>query len=30
VVLVWMVKKGRIKRWKTDKGYVYALAGKET
>jgi len=28
-VLVWMVKKGRIKRWKTDKGYVYALAGQE-
>ncbi len=29
-VLVWLVKKGRIKRWKTDRGYVYALAGKET
>jgi len=29
-VLVWLVKKGRIKRWKTKKGYVYALAGKET
>jgi len=28
-VLVWLVKKGRIKRWKTDRGYVYALAGKE-
>jgi hypothetical protein len=27
-VLVWLVKKGRIKRWKTDKGYLYALAGK--
>lgn len=29
-VLVWLVKKGRIKRWKTKKGYVYTLAGKET
>jgi len=28
-VLVWMVKKGWIKRWKADRGYVYALAGKE-
>jgi len=28
-VLVWLVKKSRIKRWKTDRGYVYALAGKE-
>lgn len=28
-VLVWLVKKSKIKRWKTDKGYVYALAGKE-
>ncbi|MFB0502193.1 MAG: hypothetical protein ACETVP_06935 [Candidatus Bathyarchaeia archaeon] len=28
-VLVWLVKKGRIKRWKTDRGYVYALTGKE-
>lgn len=29
-VLVWLVKKGRTRRWKTDTGYVYALAGKET
>lgn len=28
-VLVWLVKKGRVKRWKTDKGYVYALTEKE-
>lgn len=26
-VLVWLVKKSKIKRWKTDRGYVYALAG---
>jgi exopolysaccharide biosynthesis predicted pyruvyltransferase EpsI len=29
-VLVWLVKKDKVKRWKTDKGYVYALAEKET
>lgn len=29
-VLVWLVKKGKVKRWKTDIGYVYALVGKET
>ena len=29
-VLVWLVKKSRVKRWKTDKGYVYALTEKET
>jgi hypothetical protein len=28
-VLVWLVKKGKVKRWKTDKGYVYALTEKE-
>ena len=28
-VLVWLVRKGRIKRWKTDRGYVYVSAGKE-
>jgi hypothetical protein len=27
-VLVWLVKKGKVKRWKTDKGYVYALTEK--
>jgi hypothetical protein len=26
-VLNWLVRKGRVKRWKTDKGYVYILAG---
>ncbi len=26
-VLNWLVKKGRVKRWKTDKGYVYVLSG---
>jgi len=26
-VLNWLVRKGRIKRWKTDKGYVYVLSG---
>ena len=26
-VLNWLVRKGRVKRWKTDKGYVYVLAG---
>jgi len=30
-VLTWLVRKGKIKRWKTEKGYVYSLAGgKET
>jgi hypothetical protein len=29
-VLVWLVKKNKVKRWKTDKGYVYALPEKET
>jgi hypothetical protein len=29
-VLVWLVKKGKVKRWKTDKGYVYASTEKET
>jgi len=24
-VLNWLVRKGRVKRWKTDKGYVYVL-----
>jgi len=28
-VLVWLVKKGKVKRWKTDKGYVYALTEKK-
>jgi hypothetical protein len=26
-VLSWLVRKKKIKRWKTDKGYVYVLAG---
>jgi len=26
-VLNWLVRKGRVKRWKTDNGYVYVLAG---
>ena len=26
-VLAWLVRKNKIKRWKTDKGYVYVLAG---
>jgi hypothetical protein len=26
-VLSWLVRKNKIKRWKTDKGYVYVLAG---
>jgi len=26
-VLNWLVRRGRVKRWKTDKGYVYVLAG---
>jgi hypothetical protein len=25
-VLTWLVRKNKIKRWKTDKGYVYVLA----
>jgi hypothetical protein len=30
-VLAWLVRKGKIKRWKTEKGYVYVLSGgKET
>jgi len=29
-VLTWLVKKGRVRRWKTDAGYVYILAEKET
>ena len=28
-VLSWLVKKGEVKRWKTDAGYVYILAEKE-
>ena len=28
-VLSWLVKKGKVKRWKTDAGYVYILAKKE-
>jgi hypothetical protein len=26
-VLAWLVRKNKIKRWKTDKGYMYVLAG---
>ncbi|HDQ05309.1 MAG TPA: hypothetical protein ENN36_01125 [Candidatus Bathyarchaeota archaeon] len=26
-VLAWLTRKNKIKRWKTDKGYVYVLAG---
>ncbi len=30
-VLSWLVRKGKIKRWKTEKGYVYVVScGKET
>ena len=29
-VLTWLVKKGKVQRWKTDAGYVYILAEKET
>jgi len=29
-VLAWLVRKNKIKRWKTDKGYVYVLAGGKT
>ena len=28
-VLTWLTKKGKVKRWKTDKGYVYAIVRKE-
>jgi len=28
-VLAWLVKKGKVRRWKTDAGYVYILAEKE-
>ena len=28
-VLAWLTKKGKVKRWKTDKGYVYAYVRKE-
>jgi len=28
-VLTWLTKKGKVKRWKTDKGYVYAYVRKE-
>ncbi|MFP3984723.1 MAG: hypothetical protein ACLFU9_01975 [Candidatus Bathyarchaeia archaeon] len=27
-VLSWLVKKGKVRRWKTDAGYVYILAEK--
>lgn len=26
-VLTWLLRKNKIKRWKTDKGYAYVLAG---
>ena len=29
-VLAWLVRKNKIKRWKTDKVYVYVLAGGKT
>lgn len=29
-VLNWLVKKGKVRRWKTDEGYVYILTEKET
>jgi len=29
-VLSWLVRKNKIKRWKTDRGYVYVLAGGKT
>ena len=29
-VLSWLVKRGNVRRWKTDAGYVYILAEKET
>jgi hypothetical protein len=28
-VLAWLVKKGKVRRWKTDAGYVYILTEKE-
>jgi hypothetical protein len=28
-VLSWLVKKGKVRRWKTDAGYVYILSEKE-
>jgi len=28
-VLNWLVKKGKVRRWKTDEGYVYILTEKE-
>jgi hypothetical protein len=28
-VLSWLVKKGKVRRWKTDAGYVYILPEKE-
>ena len=28
-VLTWLTKKGKVKRWKTDKGYVYAIVRSE-
>lgn len=28
-VLSWLVKKGKVRRWKTDAGYVYILTDKE-
>lgn len=28
-VLSWLVKKGKVRRWKTDAGFVYILAEKE-
>jgi len=29
-VLNWMVRRGKVRRWKTDEGYVYILAEKES
>ena len=28
-VLTWLTKKGKVKRWKTDKGYAYTIVRKE-
>jgi len=28
-VLTWLTKKGKVKRWKTDKGYTYTIVRKE-
>ncbi len=28
-VLSWLVKKGKVRRWKTDAGFVYIMPGKE-